>query len=70
MTIYVGKMKTRFIIIPAVIIAASILVVIAIDSTNLNKICAEKGGVRNGDVCLIEIGEPQLLNYLILIFHK
>ncbi len=51
-------MKTRLLIIPTLIIVISILAVFAIDSTNLDKICAEKGGVRNGDVCLIDLGDP------------
>ena len=50
-------MNSKFVIIPALIIAVSVLAVLAIDSANLDKICAEEGGVRNGDVCLIEIVE-------------
>ncbi|QLH07142.1 hypothetical protein [Nitrosopumilus ureiphilus] len=48
-------MNSKFVIIPAIIIGVSILAVFAIDSVNLDKLCAEKGGTRNGDVCLIEL---------------
>lgn len=37
------------------IITVSIFAVIVFDSMNLDKICSEKGGVRNGDVCLISV---------------
>ena len=50
-------MNLKFVIILAVIIIASILAVFAIDSVNFDKLCAEKGGVRHDDVCLIEIPE-------------
>jgi len=52
-------MKIIFIIIPAIIIAASILSVIAFDSMNLDRLCSEKGGVRNDDVCIIQV-TPEL----------
>ena len=53
-------MNSKFVIVPMIIIIASIFVVIAIDFGNLDKICAEKGGKRNGDVCFIEIGAPSV----------
>lgn len=59
-------MNSKFVIIPAVIIAVSIIAVFAIDSVNLDKICAEKGGIRNGDVCLIEIIPVEETAYEIL----
>jgi hypothetical protein len=48
-------MNSKFVIVPIIIIIASIFVVVAIDFENLDKICAEKGEKRNGDVCFIEI---------------
>lgn len=51
-------MRTKLLAIVGIIITTSILSAFAYDSINLDKICAENGGVRNGDVCLIEIGEP------------
>lgn len=48
-------MNSKFVIIPAVIITASVIAVLAIDSVNLDKLCTEQGGVRNGDVCLVQI---------------
>jgi hypothetical protein len=54
-------MKTRLLIVPAVIIFASFIAVLAIDSVNLDKMCVEKGGIRNGDICIIqEISESVL----------
>lgn len=53
-------MKTSLLIIP-ILAVSFVAMFFAIDSTNLDKICAEKGGVRNGDVCLIEIGEAPVV---------
>jgi hypothetical protein len=52
-------MKTRFLIIIPVIITISILAVFVIDSVNLDKLCSDSGGKRNGDVCVIE--SPELI---------
>lgn len=53
-------MNSKFVIISAVIITVSVLAVIAIDSTNLDRLCAEKGGVRNGDMCIIGVSESDV----------
>ncbi|MEX0862328.1 hypothetical protein [Nitrosopumilus sp.] len=47
-------MKTRLWII-SVIAVTSLLVFFSIDYMNMDRLCSEKGGVRNDDVCLIEI---------------
>ena len=53
-------MNSKFLIIPAVIMA-SILAVFAYDSVNLDNICAESGGIRNGGVCeIIHVYEPPI----------
>lgn len=51
-------MKTRLLIIIPIVAILFAAIFFAIDSTNMDKICAEKGGVRNEDVCMIELGEP------------
>ena len=51
-------MKPLFFVIPAIIIAVSILSAIAFDSMNLDRICSEKGGIRDGDVCIAPSKEP------------
>jgi hypothetical protein len=43
-------MNLKSVIIPAVIIITSAIAVFAIDSVNLDKLCAEKGGVRHGSL--------------------
>ena len=48
-------MKTRLLIIIGIIIIASVLAVIAVDSVNLDKICQDSGGKRAGDTCLAPI---------------
>ena len=52
-------MKTRFLIISAIAVA-SVLVFFVVDSMNLDRLCAEKGGVRNGDMCIIETFETEI----------
>ena len=54
-------MKRRFwivVVVVAVIIPISVFAVFAYDSVNLDRLCAEQGGERDGDVCLIQIA-PQ-----------
>ncbi len=58
-------MNFKLIIIPVIIIA-SIMVFFSVDSMNMDKLCAEKGGVRNDDVCLIEIIPVEETAYEIL----
>ena len=48
-------MKTRLLIIIGIIVIASIFAVITVDSVNLDKICQESGGKRDGDICLSPI---------------
>ena len=47
-------MKTRVLAIIGIAIITSIFSVIAIDSVNLDKLCADQGGKRSDDVCLIQ----------------
>ena len=52
-------MKTGFLIVVVVaIISISVFAVLAYDSVNLDRLCAEQGGERKGNVCLIQIA-PQ-----------
>ncbi|MGH1521764.1 MAG: hypothetical protein ACRBB2_05260, partial [Nitrosopumilus sp.] len=51
-------MKTRFLAISAIVVV-SVLVFFVVDSMNLDRLCAEKGGVRNGDMCIIETFETE-----------
>jgi len=48
-------MKTILLIIIFAVIASSILVVLALDSMNLDKLCEESGGKRTGDICRLGI---------------
>ena len=41
------------------IVVVSVLVFFTADSMNLDRLCAEKGGVRNGDMCIIETFETE-----------
>ncbi len=52
-------MKTRFLAVSAIAVA-SILVFFVVDSMNLDRLCAEKDGVRNGDMCIIETFETEI----------
>ncbi len=52
-------MKTRFLTISAIAVA-SVLVFFAVDSMNMDRLCAENGGVRNGDTCMIETFETEI----------
>jgi len=47
-------MKTIFLIIPIIAVAA-VAVFFAVDSTNMDRLCAEQGGIRDGDMCIIEV---------------
>jgi len=47
-------MKSRFLITIPAIIAISILAVFVFDSVNLDKLCKDSGGKRNGDICIIQ----------------
>ena len=49
-------MNFKLIIIPVILIA-SVLVFFSVDSINMDRLCAEKGGVRDGDVCMVELAE-------------
>lgn len=49
-------MKSGLLTISAIAVV-SVLVFFVADSMNLDKLCAEKGGVRNGDMCIIETFE-------------
>ena len=51
-------MKIRFLTI-SVIVVASVLVFFVVDSMNIDRLCAEKGGIRNGDMCIIETFETE-----------
>ena len=47
-------MKTTGLAIIGIGIISSLLIIIAVDSVHLDKICAESGGIRNGDDCIIQ----------------
>ena len=49
-------MKTKFTaaVIVGIVILASVFMVIAVDSVYLDSLCAEQGGKRDGDVCLVQ----------------
>ena len=47
-------MKTRLVIIIPTVFVLVILAVIAYDSITLDKLCVESGGMRNGDICIIQ----------------
>jgi len=44
-------MKTILLIIIPIVIVSAILAVIAYDSVSLDKLCANDGGKRVGDIC-------------------